>query len=247
MKILKDLQYLSDSIFHTLDLYLPLEPTPTTTLLVYIHGGAWRTGDKDEFHTAIDQLSSNIAVASINYRLSQKDNQIKHPDHLNDCQSALHYLLSRPEGFQNLYLVGHSAGAHLATMLALSSFKDEKINEKIRGIVGVSGIYDIPKLLEEYPDYLDFIEMAFRPEDHCVASPQMIASREGRAEHIRFLIVNSCKDELVNPGHAARYAEQLVSVGYQRVQLVVGDFGGHHATPLHPSFIQILTNFISDQ
>ena len=83
--------------------------------------GAWRTGDKKEFHDLAEGLtqSENIAVALVEYRLSTEDApEIQHPDHILDVYDALHFLVQNAHGYpydsRRLILVGHSVGAWMA-------------------------------------------------------------------------------------------------------------------------------------
>lgn len=83
--------------------------------------GAWRTGDKKEFHDLADGLThaENMAVALIEYRLSTKDApEIQHPDHILDVYDALRFLVQNTQKYpydaQRIVLVGHSVGAWMA-------------------------------------------------------------------------------------------------------------------------------------
>ncbi|KAJ1807418.1 hypothetical protein LPJ56_006244, partial [Coemansia sp. RSA 2599] len=183
MREFKDIAYISDSDpGHTLDIYLP-ETSPGSNqsnaqlpLVVYVHGGAWRTDDKSTvayIGPGFVQASDNrIAVAIINYRLSTRNtDSVRHPEHLNDVRSALEFLTTSNEypgseqiDRNNVFLVGHSAGAHLAMMSVLDNTEQQRWLGCIRGVFGIGGIYDIPGLLRQYPGYSDFVEMAFNQE-----------------------------------------------------------------------------------
>lgn len=73
----------------SLDLFVPKKKADSETLpplLVYIHGGAWRSGDKNEYTYFADFfVPKGFALAVINYRLCKKDAPpLLHPEHLND-------------------------------------------------------------------------------------------------------------------------------------------------------------------
>ncbi|MEA2068919.1 MAG: carboxylesterase family protein, partial [Verrucomicrobiota bacterium] len=73
-----------------LDLYLPEKAGKAPPLMVWIHGGGWKNGDKANVNPAILRLSGEgYAVASINYRL--KDLSI-HPKNIHDCKGAVRWL-----------------------------------------------------------------------------------------------------------------------------------------------------------
>ncbi|KAI9500126.1 hypothetical protein BX070DRAFT_230860, partial [Coemansia spiralis] len=115
----------------------------------------------------------------------------------------------------------------------------------IKGVLGVSGIYDIPELLKVYPDYSDFVEMAFDKSQYQNASPYYVAqTKYANAEHLRFLIVSSTADELIASVHSARFACQLVSSGYSNVAMVIKDIGTHDEEPFTQDFWRIVNDFI---
>lgn len=106
-----------------LDLYLPAETKIAPPLMVWIHGGGWRNGDKANVNPAILRLSSEgYAVASINYRL--KDLSI-HPKNIHDCKGALRWLRAHAAEYgydpERVAVGGGSAGGHLSLLLGMSS------------------------------------------------------------------------------------------------------------------------------
>ncbi|NUU03363.1 alpha/beta hydrolase [Herbaspirillum robiniae] len=108
-------------------------------LLVFIHGGYWRSLDKDQFsHLAEPYLAAGINVALLNYRLAP---QVKMGDIAADCARALRLLHAKAAalGFDAgaIWLMGHSAGGHLASLIAALGAVP------VRGIACLSGIYDL--------------------------------------------------------------------------------------------------------
>jgi kynurenine formamidase len=140
------------------------------TWVIFVHGGAWRDpkityDDGDYLAEELLKKScvKNLSCASVNYRLSP---EVQHPGHLEDLLSALGYLY-RAHGAKDVVLVGHSAGACLALQSILldnSGLEDEYSSamlSKVKIVIPVDGIYEFVKLVEVYPDYADFMEMAF--------------------------------------------------------------------------------------
>ena len=97
----------------------------------------------------LHQRNLPVTLASLNYRLSPA---ARHPDHQQDVITALKYLVAT-YGMKEFLLVGHSAGACLAFQVGHVL--------GCKGIIGAEGIYDLPELLEEYPEYRDIVEGAF--------------------------------------------------------------------------------------
>ncbi|MDP4880340.1 MAG: alpha/beta hydrolase, partial [Opitutales bacterium] len=95
----------------------------TPPLVVWIHGGGWKSGDKAHVNPAILRLTGEgYAIASINYRL--KDLSI-HPKNIHDCKGAVRWLRANAETYnydpERIAVGGSSAGGHLALLLGLSS------------------------------------------------------------------------------------------------------------------------------
>ncbi|MEE9368606.1 MAG: alpha/beta hydrolase fold domain-containing protein [Pontiella sp.] len=129
----RDLEYaVEDGESLQLDLYLPKD-AKNPPLIVWIHGGGWRNGDKANVNPAILRLSGEgYAVASINYRL--KDLSI-HPKNIHDCKGAVRWLRAQAEtyGYDSARIAvgGSSAGGHLSLLLGMSSGIEE-----LEGTVG---------------------------------------------------------------------------------------------------------------
>ncbi|KAJ1864622.1 hypothetical protein H4R99_008121 [Coemansia sp. RSA 1722] len=244
---------------HQLDIYLPDQSSTLLPLIIYVHGGAWRTDDKSTVSFIgpglLQATENKTAVAIINYRLSTRNpGSIRHPAHLNDVRLAIDFLINHEEhpGSEiidrtQVYLVGHSAGAHLATMAVLDRHSEHEWVKNIRGVFGIGGIYDIKGLLQQYPSYSDFVEMAFDKEIYDVASPLRAVATNGRSkqtEHVRFMVVNSVADELIGPQQSIAFVQQLIKTGYSDVGLAVRDLGDHYKELENKEFWQMVARFV---
>jgi kynurenine formamidase len=144
----------------------------------FLHGGAWRdpamtssVSTKLLNHLLNTKPSMVVNAASINYRLSPHpeypeltDNVAKHPDHLNDVLAALGHLRGKYL-MKEYVLIGHSAGAMLSFQALGEIQKTERELPLPKAIYGVEGIYDLTAMVDEYPDYQDFVEGAFGHKD----------------------------------------------------------------------------------
>lgn len=106
------------------DAYFPKDMKPNARVIVYIHGGGWTRGDKDEFpRQLIEELvgKRGYLVVSMNYRLV-KNGQDRFPAQIEDVQKALEFISKNAGKYKyngNEYtLMGGSAGAHLAMLYA---------------------------------------------------------------------------------------------------------------------------------
>ena len=117
----------ADADKHKLDLYLPRDKK-NFPVLVFVHGGSWRTGDRSLYKALGDRLArAGIGVAIPSYRLMPQN---PHPAQIEDVAAAFAWVVrniaQRGGDTSRIYLSGHSAGAHLAALLAL----DEKYLQK---------------------------------------------------------------------------------------------------------------------
>ncbi len=130
-RVIRDIPYHSvagvDPNLLSLDLYVPSGEAPKAgrPVLIMIHGGGWRRGDKASATVVGAKMrhfvGEGYVFASINYRLSPEaagSDGVQHPTHAEDCARAIAFLhdnVSEHGGDPNrIHLMGHSAGAHLA-------------------------------------------------------------------------------------------------------------------------------------
>ncbi len=123
---------------HKLDVFLPGDGTAGPyPLVIFIHGGGWRTGDKETWSQGsdmkVEQLKAKLmdagyATASINYQLFNPDASYEDgkafPQNIFDTKAAVRYLRANATELRldpnRFAVLGESAGAHLAQLLATS-------------------------------------------------------------------------------------------------------------------------------
>lgn len=137
----KDISYGSSSRLK-LDVYFPADPRPDGKTVVMVHGGGWSTGSKEDFAFLGEALAARgITVVIPNYRLFPT---ARFPEFVEDCAWATRWAANR-FGADKLFLMGHSAGAHIVLMLAANSdyLAAAGVDRmKLRGVIGLSGAYD---------------------------------------------------------------------------------------------------------
>ena len=127
-------------------------------LLVFIHGGYWRSLDKSDFsYVAPPFTHAGAAVAVINYRLVPG---VPLEEVVRDTLMAVTwcYLHAGHYGANphHLYVAGHSAGGHLAAMMLAAQWPrwhGALPPEVVRGALAVSGLYDLEPL--RYAEFLN--------------------------------------------------------------------------------------------
>ena len=106
-----------------LDLYTPNNtPNPTNPpLIVWVHGGAWREGTKDEM-PLLPLVNRGFAIASIDYRLSPV---APFPAQIHDIKAAIRYLRANAAAYnintERIAIAGSSAGGHLAALVGVTN------------------------------------------------------------------------------------------------------------------------------
>lgn len=102
-----------------LDLYMP-EKIESPQLIVWIHGGGWRAGDKSKCYVT-DLTKHGFAVASISYRLTDK---AIFPAQIHDCKAAIRWLRANQSKYgykaDKIGVSGASAGGMLAALIGTS-------------------------------------------------------------------------------------------------------------------------------
>jgi acetyl esterase/lipase len=122
-QVLRDVRYGAD-LRQALDVYLPPGPAPTARpVIVMVHGGAWRTGDKASPGVAgakaAHWLARDLVFVSVGYRMLPERDALAQAD---DVAAALAFVQAHAAQWsadpRRVVLVGHSAGAHLAALVA---------------------------------------------------------------------------------------------------------------------------------
>ena len=153
-RILKDIEYARPgNVSVLLDLYLPESRGPHP-LIVWIHGGAFRAGDKGNifWRPMPRQAERGYAVASINYRLS---GQARFPALIHDSKAAIRWLRANTAKYglkaDRIVVAGESAGGHLSALLGTSggvaqledpAMGNPKESSRVQGVVDFFGPTD---------------------------------------------------------------------------------------------------------
>ena len=139
---------------HILDVYTPNKKSDTARpVVVFIHGGSWNSGSKNIYWFIGRRLAKQGVVAVIiNYRLAPA---VEVPAMANDCARAVQWTrqhIGEYGGDPNrIFVMGHSAGAGLAALLATDDELFAKIGVDQNPVKGA--ILDDPAGLDMF-DYL---------------------------------------------------------------------------------------------
>lgn len=195
----KDRQYL--------DLYLSHQPHAKKPLIVFVHGGAWTTGDKKSYRFLGQTFATQgFNVAIINYQLAPTH---IFPSSVHDLALALEFLTEQQHELgiatEHIVLMGHSAGAfnvmsllYHPQSLALSCF------DCIRAVIGLAGPYHF--------DYKGDVlcEHAF---DVNVPYTDVMPFYFVRNNHIQHYLFRAQNDTVVGANNATDLQQALNAVG----------------------------------
>ncbi|NOZ60762.1 MAG: carboxylesterase family protein [Calditrichaeota bacterium] len=140
---------------HELDVYHPIGEENTPVLL-FIHGGAWKMGDKNLYMELGNTMAGYYRFTTVvaNYELSCDPWNAVFPEHILDVASAFSWVYEHISEYggdpENIYLFGQSAGGHLVSLLATDSnylIAHELTNAKIKGVISMSGAYELYDLV----------------------------------------------------------------------------------------------------
>lgn len=259
--VLRDIEYASvDGISLLLDLYLPpLEPDATAPLVIWVHGGGWRSGSKDQT-IAPATLGEDYAIASVNYRLT---GIATFPAQIHDVKAAVRWLRAHAVeyGFdpQRFGAWGSSAGGHLVALLGVSCGSEELegtggdyLNESscVQAVCDFYGPTDLLSLLDQRGGRDARRIMA---EDLLLGGPVEekieLANLASPITHISadvppFLIMHGSDDDVVPVEQSIAFDNALGNAGIDSTLIII-EGAGHgfprdQLMPVKPFFDRIL-------
>lgn len=190
-------------------------------LVIFFYGGSWNSGSRTDYRfvaRAFNELGYSVAIPD--YRLSP---EARYPDFLKDSAQAISLLINRAEEFgadpERVILVGHSAGAYNAMMVALDQrWLSPSDRQRIRGVIGLASPVNF------LPIQLPAARLAFNwPNTPRDSQPIEHVSPDAPP----ILFINANNDPLVDPRiNSIAMAEKLRAVNvYVEVENFDGPLG----------------------
>lgn len=218
--IIRDVPYLPGPR-HSLDVYRADASAGALPVVVFIYGGAWRNGEKADYLFAASALArSGFLVMVPDYRLYP---EVQFPGFIDDAAQAVAFARRAAPSYggdpQRLFIVGHSAGAHIAAMLALDPRYLEKAGMSRRdlaGVVGLAGPYDFAPI--QSPDVRAVFSAAADQ-----AQTQPIDFVDGRNPPM--LVLAGADDDTVEPRNTTALAAAITAKGGKVESRIYPDLG----------------------
>lgn len=184
----------------SLDWYRLQGDAITRPTVIFFYGGNWQSGRRQDYRFVADTLLwLGCDVVIPDYRLYP---QVRFDAMLADAQAALGEVLARLPTDSPVILMGHSAGAQLAALLALDISLGGR--DRLRGFIGLAGPYDFYPFTED--EHWDL----FGPEAAYPASqPVNFVS----ADAPPLYLLHGESDTRVRRGHSKSLMEKQVAVG----------------------------------
>jgi acetyl esterase/lipase len=225
---------------HTLDVCRPKSAT-AAPVIVFFYGGGWRSGSKRTYRYVAKALARRGYVAVLpDYRIYP---QARYPDFLDDGAQAVRWVKDNVKRFggdpQKIFLMGHSAGAHIAAMLAIDATWLQKVGltpgRDIAGLIGISGPYDFLPLKDET---LKIIFGGNRPETQPIFHVTTGAPPA--------LLLTGDKDDVVGAGNSTRLAEKLRAAGNDATAVIYPRIGHYLVVAAIAPVIRALVPVLRD-
>jgi acetyl esterase/lipase len=196
---------------HALDVYAPAtgKAAPGHPVVVFLYGGNWDDGDRGIYRFVGAELAARGVVAIIpDYRIYP---EVVFPAFMEDAAQAVVWARDHAAHYggdpKHLFVMGHSAGGQIATLLALDGayLKTAGMStHELTGVIGLAGPYDFLPLHDET------LKTIFGPEPQRPRSQPINYVTPGAPP---MLLIAGSSDDTVDPGNTTRLAARLRSAG----------------------------------
>lgn len=227
-----DVPYPGEHECNTLDVYRPASGCHAAPVLLHVHGGNWVAGDRRwQSLPLLHHLAAlGWVVVTANYRLGPA---ARLPAHLVDCKSALAWIrghaaaLGGDPGF--VAVTGCGAGAHLASLLALTFDRTElqpgfeHVDTRPAACVALHGVYDMADRGRHFAArrarlrWLQRNVMPGTAENDSETWDRVSPVALVRADAPPFFVLHGTHDVLSPPGGAREFVQRLRDTSSQPV------------------------------
>lgn len=212
-RVTRNIQYgVDDNDWQTLDVYQPTPSTQTPRLkdnvqrpvIMFLYGGGWTTGKKSQYYfaaAAFTRLGYVVAVPDY-----VKYPEGKFPQFINDGALSVKWVKDNIADYggnpDEVFIVGHSAGAHLGALLLADPqyLNKQGLSAKdVKGFAGLAGPYSFTPKRKPYTQ-------VFAPASNY---PQMNVVNFVDGDEPPMLLAHGANDSTVEVGNLQRLAKVL--------------------------------------
>jgi len=203
-KAAKDIAY-GEKDRQKLDVYVPEVQAESAPLMIFIYGGSWKDGSKDDYEFVGHAFASRGFITILaDYRLVP---EVRYPEFVEDCAASVKWAVDHAADYggdpESIFLSGHSAGAYNVMMVTLAPEFLESFDlssENIAGTIGISGPYSF------LPLAVDATKAAFAHVEDLESTQPIERVGEGGPP---ILLLNGSDDQVVSPRNVPKLAEIL--------------------------------------
>lgn len=205
-----------------IDVFVPKSAGSTSApIVVFFYGGRWQGGRRADYAFVGEALAARGVLTFVaDYRHYPA---VRFPDFMHDAAQAVAWVRAHATDYGGdtgrMHLAGHSAGAHVAALLATDARYLRGVDmqpRQLRGVIGIAGPYDF------LPFTSDDLKQVFGPEAGWRAS-QPIEFVDG--DEPPFLLLHGADDRSVRPFNSESLATRLRAAGVATEHRVYPDLG----------------------
>ena len=189
------------------------------SVVLFVNGGVWSAGEAWQFAPLADTLSTELGARVCVAQYSLFPNALV-PAMVDEVAAAVRWADGLRRGSGSLVLVGHSAGAHLATLAVLKMVEEGRAPPALRACVGLAGVYDVA---EHYNfetrrgvQRLSTMEAAMggATQFRALSPLQRLQDRQPQLDDApQFFLLASHSDATVPASQSREYAAALTAAG----------------------------------
>ena len=232
-----------------LDVYGPKDPVGPSPVVMFIYGGSWKQGRRQDYQFVGRALAANGFVVVIpDYRLYP---DVTYPNFLEDCANAARWVQDNIATYggdtSRFFIAGHSAGAYNSVMLGLEKafFREYNVTMPIKGIAAISGPFDF------YPFEYDEVRNVFGKTDNpqgtqpinlvTADEPPMFLASGNQDPIVRMANTDHLAHKLKDAGNwvTVKYYE---NIGHMEAVFAIGAMWRWRA-PVLADMVQFFTQF----
>jgi acetyl esterase/lipase len=197
-----------DTTRRRLDIYAPLQTASPAPVVVFFYGGGWTSGNKEMYrYLGADLAAHGVLTVIPDYRLFP---DVRFPAFMEDAAQAVAWVRTNAARFggapNRLFLMGHSAGAQIATLLAMDPHYLQSVHlttQQLCGVIGLGGPYDfLPSMADLGP--------IFGARSHW---PESQPINFVSAQEPPILLLAGGMDHTIDPASTTRFADRLRAAG----------------------------------